>query len=224
MSKLQVSLYPSMMKYGIYPIRHAQVLTRETIVSTSPLPWTREEQNHWRGFLHVRLLPPRHLLYPLLHYRSEDKRLVFTLCSACAESKSQRACVHSDEERAWIFGYTHLEINRALSLGYKVLDIYEVIYSEYFRKNKLGKFKINHYDEWASLEGGNPLFAGFVNTLVKMKVEASGWAKSGVDENDEEAKAKFCQDYLENEGIEIDPDNMQDNPAVRTLAKITVNR
>lgn len=52
-------------------------------------------------------------------------RLIFPLCCACAEINS-KACIHEVRERSWISGYTHFELNAALKLGYKVLDLFEV--------------------------------------------------------------------------------------------------
>lgn len=129
---LQVSLYPWVMKYGSFPLGHPRVLTREQLLPkhATELPWQRAEQQPYRGFVKCRVLPPRGRLPgarpPLLPYRCADHRLVFTLCRSCAERRQQRQCRHDNAQRSWIASYTHEELNKALSLGYRVLDLFEV--------------------------------------------------------------------------------------------------
>jgi len=120
------------MKSRPFPIGHPHVLTRETLLHPpyNPLPWTAPEHNNFKGLLLVRVQPPSSLpgnIPPLLPYRTHDGRLTFPLCSKCADDRQQRPCTHSNRERSWLTGYTHVELNSALELGYKVVDIYEVI-------------------------------------------------------------------------------------------------
>jgi DNA polymerase type B, organellar and viral len=120
------SLYPAMMKYRAYPMHNPLVLTREQLVLVSPLPWTVPANNRWQGILHVRVLPPQNLRRPVLPYRTTDGQLHFTLCARCSELEQQERCRHAPHLRAWIAGYPHDELNKALSLGYVVLDVFEV--------------------------------------------------------------------------------------------------
>ena len=105
-----------------------RVLTREVLLHppTAPLPWTRPEKNTFRGLLLVRVLAPRHIRVPLLGYRTKDERFTFPLCAHCADRRQQRPCRHGDDKRAWVCAYTHVELNKALQLGYVVLDLFEV--------------------------------------------------------------------------------------------------
>ena len=142
---MQVSLYPYVMKYRPYPLGHPVVLTRERLLGpTTPddsdgapvcpqLPWSRPDQNVFTGFLLCRVLPPRAQQLqppdrpPVLPMRTLDDRLVFPLCKQCADlCEQRRPCRHSDAQRSWIAGYTHFELNRALAVGYQVVDRYEV--------------------------------------------------------------------------------------------------
>ncbi|KAL3084051.1 hypothetical protein niasHT_033771 [Heterodera trifolii] len=171
-----VSLYPFVMKYRAFPVGLPRVLSAEQLDRDAAvrLPWTSAEQNPFRGFLHCRVLPPRPAelgdRHALLPYRTRTGRLTFPLCAACAEwanvdKKVQRhhrtvpRCRHRAAQRAWTHAYTDVELNAALQLGYRVLALYEVW----------------HYDRWASKEAGNSLFAGYVDTMLRLKVEASGW-------------------------------------------------
>jgi hypothetical protein len=130
------------MKYTSFPLGHPRVLTREQLdPPTIPLlPWTRVEHNPFKGFLLCRVLPPRGVqqqqnmadninndwFLPLLPMRTLSGRLVFPLCAKCGEQQRQRTCPHGEQERSWITAYTHVELNKALSLGYSVLDLFEV--------------------------------------------------------------------------------------------------
>lgn len=195
-----------------------RILTPEQL-NDEQMPWTSVERNRYRGFLHCRVLPPtpaelgeRHALLP---YRTRTGRLTFPLCAACAEAantdkKRQRQhhplprCRHRDAQRAWTHAYTDVELNAALRLGYSVLALYEVW----------------HYDRWASLGAGNSLFAGYVDTLLRLKVEASGWP---ADCRTAEQHARYVAGYAEREGIRIEAQRVQLNPGLRAVAKALLN-
>lgn len=121
-----MSLYPFVKKRRAFPIGDPRVLTTEEV--STPRPWTHSGDNPYRGLLLVQVLPPQHLLRPLLPYRTPAGRLVFPLCGACSRAGEQRRrrCRHEPYERAWVAGYTHFELNLALDLGYRVMEVYEV--------------------------------------------------------------------------------------------------
>ena len=132
-----MSLYPYVMKYGAFPTGYPTTITTgEMNVQQrqqwhlDQLPWTRPEQNNFKGLILCRVSPPGHMvphgLPPFLPYRTVKGKLIFGLCRTCAESEQQRECSHDNEARSWVSGYTHVELNKALSLGYAVEDIYEV--------------------------------------------------------------------------------------------------
>ncbi|KAL3108061.1 hypothetical protein niasHT_018769 [Heterodera trifolii] len=133
-----------------------------------------------------------------------DGRLIFGLCARCADLRQQRICHHAERERAWTAAYTHAELNRALSIGYRVLNVHEVW----------------HYERWASPDNGNGLFTEYVNTFLRLKAEASGWP-SGCDT--EAARAEHIRQFAEQEGIHLRPDNIGHNPGLRQLAKDLLN-
>ena len=95
----------------------------------------------WYGLIKCKVIPPTKLYHPVLPQRikvvHEEKegrkkksiayeKLVFTLCKACAETRNQNKCEHSDSERPFIGTWTTDEVNKALEKGYKVLRSYEV--------------------------------------------------------------------------------------------------
>lgn len=116
------------MKMRSYPVGNPNVLTQERLLVECPVPWTCVGQNKYRGLLLIRVLPPVQLSVPLLAYRTKDGRLTFPLCALCADRKQQRPCTHDDQQRSWKSAYTHVEINKALELGYKVLNTFEVFF------------------------------------------------------------------------------------------------
>ncbi|KAL3110923.1 hypothetical protein niasHT_014860 [Heterodera trifolii] len=227
-----VSLYPFCMKTRPFPIGTPRVWTGEQLWQQQPqtaggqpdtdragppppalrptaLPWCRPEDNPFRGFLFCRVLPPSADELgdrePLLPYRTQaDGRLTFGLCARCAELRQQRTCRHTERERAWTAAYTHVEVNRAMLLGYRVLQVHEVW----------------HYEQWASPESGNGLFSDYVNTFLRLKAEASGWP-AGCD--DEAARAEHVRQFAEQEGVHLRRDNIGHNPGLRQLAKDLLN-
>jgi len=120
------------MKAREFPVGYPVVLTKETLTQppNAPLPWTQPRHNRYKGLLLVRVLPPQSMqgFPPLLGFRTSDGRLTFPLCAHCANNKQQQQCRHSIEKRSWVSGFTHVELNKALELGYMILDIFEVVF------------------------------------------------------------------------------------------------
>uniref|UniRef100_A0A914HLZ0 DNA-directed DNA polymerase n=1 Tax=Globodera rostochiensis TaxID=31243 RepID=A0A914HLZ0_GLORO len=218
-----VSLYPFVMKYRSFPVGLPRVLAPEQL-NDLRLPWTQPEDNPYTGFLQCRVLPPtparlgaRHTLLP---YRTRGGRLTFPLCAKCAErgnadtQRRQRAsplvpralprCRHADHQRSWCSAFTHVELNAALALGYRVLAVYEVW----------------DYTAWTSLEAGNSLFSGYVDLLLRLKVEASGWPADCVTADQ---RARFVDAYAQREGIHIDAQHVEHNPGLRAVVKALLN-
>jgi len=51
---------------------------------------------------------------------------MFPLCPACADTRNQGTCTHSDEERC-IFGtWVVDEVRKAIEMGYVLVEVYEV--------------------------------------------------------------------------------------------------
>ncbi|KAL3106113.1 hypothetical protein niasHT_030400 [Heterodera trifolii] len=173
------------------------------------LPWRRPEDNPFRGFLFCRVLPPTAEELgdrePLLPYRTQaDGTPVFGLLRALLRAAPAANLSSYGAERAWTAAYTHVELNRALSIGYRVLNVHEVW----------------HYESWASPDNDNGLFTEYVNTFLRLKAEASGWP-AGCDT--EAARAEHIRQFAEQEGIHLRPDNIGHNPGLRQLAKDLLN-
>ena len=74
----------------------------------------------YKGFIHCVVLPPDVLYLPVLWIRCRN-RLIFALCTICAEEANQSSCEHTDEQRALQGVYTTPELCKAIQLGYKVM-------------------------------------------------------------------------------------------------------
>ena len=106
------SLYPWVCKYMAFPIGHPKVITENFLpINKSSRPY--------KGLIKCRILPPRALLHPVLPTRIRGK-LLFPLCAKCAESVASGKCQHQDNERALCGTWTHVEVYKALDLGYQV--------------------------------------------------------------------------------------------------------
>ena len=187
-----------MCKYGVFPIKHPQVYYKDDI------------PDQVQGLLQCKILPPSRLFHPLLPTRVNGK-LVFSLCRTCAEkgTKNDGAiadCTHTDEERALVGTWVSLEIEKALELGYTILE----------------KYSAWHYEETEQYEDGHGgIWASYINLFLKLKQEASGypsWCKTDED------KKRYIDDYQQQEGISLDPSKIMKNEGLRSLSKLMLNR
>ena len=124
---------------------------------------------------------------------------MFPLCKTCTDTLNQNPCTHSEQERAILGTWCHVELMKAIEKGYEILKIHEVWH-----------FPV-HTDE---------LFKEYVNTFLKIKQEASGYPKDCVTD---EQKQRYIDEYYEHEGIRLDPEKIEYNPGLRSLAKLMLN-
>jgi len=106
------SLYPRSNKYGEYPCwtSECNIGQFETI-----------DQNNktYNGIIKCAILPPKTLLHPVLTSRANGK-LLFTLCSTCADKMDQcNLCSHTVEKGLLIGSWMSLKIYKAVELGYQ---------------------------------------------------------------------------------------------------------
>ena len=124
---------------------------------------------------------------------------MFPLCKTCADTLDQNPCTHTDQERAILGTWCHVELMKAIEKGYEVLEIHEV---------------------WHWEETTNELFSPYVNLYLKRKQEASGYPKHCVTD---EQKQRYIDEYYEHEGIRLDPNKIEYNSGLRWLAKLMLN-
>lgn len=72
---------------------------------------------------------------------------MFSLCRAWSETYQKTNCKHLDEDRAFVGTWVTDEVKEAVSLGYKIMNIYEVWHfsniSQYEHSTKTGEFSLN---------------------------------------------------------------------------------
>ncbi|XP_053390166.1 uncharacterized protein LOC128553084 [Mercenaria mercenaria] len=181
------SLYPYVNKYKEYPLHHPVILSQEGIDMTN--------LKQYRSLVKCKVLPPRDLWLPVLPMHC-NKKMVYTLCRTCAEKELQ-TCTHSQEERVLVGVWTSVELNKALDLGYKILEVYQIW----------------HFKEWS-----DTVYKEYINKYLKRKQEASGypnWVKTQAE------KDKFKSDYFQAEGVSLE--DVEKNPGKRAVAKTMLN-
>ena len=124
---------------------------------------------------------------------------MFSLCKTCTDTLNQNPCTHTDEERAILGTWCHVELMKAIEKGYEVLEMHEV---------------------WHWEETTDELFKEYVHTFLKLKQEASGYPKHCVTD---EQKQQYIDEYYEHEGIRLDPNKIAYNSGLRWLAKLMLN-
>jgi G:T-mismatch repair DNA endonuclease (very short patch repair protein) len=190
------SLYPYVQKYGTFPIGHPEIITENFDACI----------DNYFGLVFCRILPPRNLYHPVLPYHSNGK-LLFPLCALCAQQSQQENCEHAEEDRCLEGTWVSLEIKTAVANGYQIKKVFEIWH-------------------WARTEQYNPLtksgglFTSYVNCMLKIKQEASGypaWVES------EEEKDRYIQDYYDKEGIRLDKNKIKSNSGLKALSKLLLN-
>lgn len=189
------SLYPFVNKTCRYPVGHPEIITCNF-----------NNIESYFGLAKVKILPPRRLFHPVLGYR-EGGKLTFPLCRTYVEHQQQNPCTCSDKQRALTGTYCTPELIKAVEKGYKILKIYEVYHwresTQYYPVTKTGG-----------------LFASYINLFLKIKQEASvrpAWVKTEAD------LSQYIAMYEKREGIRLDPDKIEVNPGLRSLAKQLLN-
>ena len=193
------SLYPTVQYYQKYPIGHPTKIFNP-----------EKYEKSWYGLIKCKVVPPRKLYHPVLpqrikvaHKEEEGKKkrsiayekLVFTLCKACAETRNQNKCEHTDHERSFIGTWTTDEINKALEKGYKVIRTYEVW----------------HFDK-----STDDLFKGYIRRFMKIKLESSKY-----DFKTEEEEANFKIKIKKS--LDIDVKKFEFNAGLRSIRKLCLN-
>lgn len=187
------SLYPFVVKRKQYPIGHPIRITNDF------------DQNitNYKGFIFCKILPPKHLYFPVLPVRLRQK-LIFPLCFKCSLTENPNDCDHGDEDRSIVGTWVTMEIEKAIEKGYRIIEIYEIWhFPKLLPQNQSEK----------------GLFTEFINTFIKLKVEASGWPKNGMTESEKDDYIKL---YYEKENIKLDKEFIKYNAGMRAIGKLVV--
>jgi len=154
------------------------------------------------GSIFLSILAPQNLLYPFLLYKAKNGLIYNTLCTACIEKNEQKVCNHSDNERCLIGCYMLSEIEYALTLGYKILHVFEChVYTEY-----------------------DYILKDFVQALVYMKTISSNCFENINSMSDKNNYCKILNKKMKLENdLLLSPSVIKPNPAKRHFYKIAQN-
>ena len=205
------SLYPDVLKYRKYPVGHPErivnnfaPLTKVNCQGDCFLPHCTGEHVEipYFGLIKLQILPPRGLLFPVLPVKCLGK-LMFPLCVTCCEKQEMKTtrCQCSDEERIIQGTWCIEEVNVALNMGYKVVEIEEILH-------------------WSQNDKEAGLFKDYINTFLRIKTEASGFPH---DVSSEDEKNSYIRQYKEREGVDLVKCQIAKNPGLRSLAKLALN-
>ena len=121
---------------------------------------------------------------------------MFTLCKTCATEQKKDSCQHTGRAR-WLEGtWCTPELHEAVNQGYKVKEINEV---------------------WHWKEHNMPLFAGYINTFLKAKMEASGWPDQC---ETMQQKINYLNEVNTKDGIALEFEKVESNPGRKAVAKL----
>ena len=138
------SLYPYVCKNKHYPVGHPQCLMGPNL--------TGMNFTEFEGPVKCKVLPPRGLMIPILPSHINGK-FMFVLCKKCAETESSTPCGHSDNDRSLTGTWISVELQKAVSVGYNILKVYEV-------------WQYDTTTVFDSATGDGGLFAMYMNTFI----------------------------------------------------------
>ena len=195
------SLYPYIATSFSLPHGKSSVMIGQQlndVTATSEGFWCESEKKYLHGLAQITILPPDSMFIPVLAVVSNSK-LIFGLCSKCIAGEKQELCLHSDEERALTCTYTTAEITTAVTYGYKVKKIHEMIVYEKY----------------------SPVLAPYYISLAKAKIAAEK-LPPGIDS--QEDKEKYVSELTSAmPGLNLKASELKYNSDVRQSAKLLAN-
>jgi len=149
---------------------------------------------------HVKVLPPSNLYRPYLPFRLNDEYNHMSLCRACLTQKLTKRCIHkTNENRAFVSCYQVTDLEKAVSLGYVILEWYE----------------LHHYSE------RKPIFEIFVKILASQKLKNTNLFSENDDPNEICKNINIAMNFDNN--LTLDPLSIKSNPAQKQLYKEMLN-
>ena len=207
------SLYPDVLKYQKFPIGHPENI----VYDFKPITYAHCNENPCQykkcpgyhvqfpyfGIVKAKFLPPRNLIHPVLPVRCNGK-LKFPLCFHCANEGNEKECKCNDEKRSFIHTYCTGEVELPLNMGYKIIEMYEVLHWKYF-------------DQYDKIDEQGGIFTNYISAFLKIKQESSGVPEDVVN------ISNYIEEYRKHEGILMIEENIRKNPGLRGVSKLALN-
>ena len=156
---------------------------------------------------HVKIVAPSKLFRPFLPYRLNDEFSHLALCKECLKNKASKHCNHrSKNKRSFTSCYQITDLEKAVALGYEILEWYE----------------IHHYKKRENI------FAEFVKVLAAQKLKNTDIFESFASDSCDE-KQKICHSLNVNMRFDthpnllLTPNNIVSNPAQKEFFKLMLN-
>jgi hypothetical protein len=156
---------------------------------------------------HVKIVAPSNLFRPFLPYRLNDEFSHLALCKECLKNKASKHCNHrSKNKRSFISCYQITDLEKAVALGYEILEWYE----------------IHHYKKRENI------FAEFVKVLAAQKLKNTNIFEL-INSDSRDEKEKICHalnvkmNFDTDPNLILTPDNIVSNPAQKELFKLMLN-
>ena len=169
------------------------------------------EVPNYFSIVKAKVLAPSGLYLPLLPYRFKTfkkfKKLTFTNCAMCADLLYPKTCKHNESQRAFVGVYTTVELEKAIGLGYKILEFYQVWHYE----------KSCQYNAETGEQG---IFSEYVNTFHRLKTASSGYPVSCTTYAE---KLDYPRTLEKGDHIKLNLEEVKENPRVRSVAKFLSN-
>ena len=153
------------------------------------------------GAAHVRVLAPSNLKMPFLQYRIKNQFNYLALCKRCAEKKLKN-CRHSEHHRSFESCWLISDLDKAVSLGYIILNWYE----------------LHHYPQRTYL------LRDYSKMLFSEKLKNTGWPDNVTSD-----LQKLCYCNMINEALDLPEEfqlslsNVKFNESKKQLAKSQMN-
>ena len=154
----------------------------------------------------VKILPPRKLLFPVLPIKINGK-LMFPLCHTCTENEQKGNCTCPPYSRALIHTWCTTKLILAINMGYVILQIYEVLH-----------WPFNEEIDGSTGRGG--LFTEYINMFLHIKTQASGYPNNICTLKQ---RQQYVEEYSSEEGVLLDPQLIERNPGLGSIAKLALN-
>lgn len=198
------SLYSYIAQNNMFPVgKYRVILNQESLKNNIKFVDNKffyNNESMQGDAAHVKVLPPPNLFRPYLPYRLNDEYNHMALCRACLTQKLAKRCIHrTNENRAFVSCYQVTDLEKAVSLGYKILEWYE----------------LHHYSK------RKPIFEQFVKILGSQKLLNTNLFST--QKNPDSICKEINQKMNFDKSLALEPSKITVNSAQKQLFKNMLN-